>query len=127
RGLYGPDVQFRESEKSRVFVKITKTKVLAAYGQLLEVLFAGDKFPIGIIPSEKPVGVAEYAHIDPNNPQGNEPDQDDQQQAPQDVYGFPGDGRDIPPGATYSTLLGGLQQQYGKAGFQEGPAPDLAH
>ena len=30
RGLYGPDVQFTESEKSRVFIKVTKTKVLAA-------------------------------------------------------------------------------------------------
>lgn len=129
RGIYGPDVQFRESEKSRVFVKITKTKVLAAYGQLLEVLFAGDKFPIGIIPSEKPVGISEYAHIDPSQPpQGQDQDQDeDQQQEPPDVYGYPGDGKDIPPGATYSTLLGGLQEQYGKAGFQDGPAPDLAH
>ena len=128
RGLYGPDVQFRESEKSRVFVKITKTKVLAAYGQLLEVLFAGDKFPIGIIPSEKPVGISEYAHIDPNNPQSQDQGDDQQQaQGPQDVYGFLGDGRDIPPGATYSTLLGGFQQQYGKAGFVDGPAPDLAH
>ena len=26
RGLYGPDVQFTEAEKSRVFVKTTKTK-----------------------------------------------------------------------------------------------------
>jgi len=32
RGLYGPDVQFTESEKSRVFIKVTKTKTLAAYG-----------------------------------------------------------------------------------------------
>ena len=32
RGLYGPDVQFTETEKSRVFVKVTKTKTLAAYG-----------------------------------------------------------------------------------------------
>ena len=39
RGLYGPDVQFTSTEKSRVFVKVTKTKVLAAYGQLVEVLF----------------------------------------------------------------------------------------
>ena len=28
RGLYGPDVQFTEAEKSRVFIKITKTKRL---------------------------------------------------------------------------------------------------
>ena len=32
RGLYGKNVRFRESEKSRVFVKVTKTKVLAAFG-----------------------------------------------------------------------------------------------
>ena len=31
RGLYGKTVKFRESEKSRIFVKITKTKVLAAF------------------------------------------------------------------------------------------------
>ena len=33
RGLYKNSVKFRDSEKSRVFVKITKTKVLAAFGQ----------------------------------------------------------------------------------------------
>ena len=26
RGLYGPDVQFTEAERSRVFIKVTKTK-----------------------------------------------------------------------------------------------------
>ena len=26
RGLYGPDVQFTEAEKSRVFIKVTKNK-----------------------------------------------------------------------------------------------------
>ena len=31
RGLYSKGVKFRESEKSRVFVKVTKTKVLAAF------------------------------------------------------------------------------------------------
>ena len=30
RGLYGSDVQFTEAEKSRVFIKVTKTKTLAA-------------------------------------------------------------------------------------------------
>ena len=35
RGIYGPDVQFTDTEKSRVFIKVTKTKVLAAYGQLI--------------------------------------------------------------------------------------------
>ena len=31
RGIYGPDVQFTSTEKSQVFIKVTKTKVLAAY------------------------------------------------------------------------------------------------
>ena len=43
RGIYGSDVQFTEAEKSRVFIKITKTKTLAAYGQIVDVLFAGNK------------------------------------------------------------------------------------
>ena len=30
RGLYGPDVQFTEAEKSPVFIKVTNTKTLAA-------------------------------------------------------------------------------------------------
>ena len=32
RGLYNKSIRFRDSEKSRVFVKVTKTKVLAALG-----------------------------------------------------------------------------------------------
>ena len=49
---------FRDSEKSKVFVKVTKTKVLAAYGQLIEVLFSQGKFPIGIQPTSDPSGVS---------------------------------------------------------------------
>ena len=58
RGLYGPDVQFTEAEKSRVFVKTTKTKTLAAYGQIVDVLFAGNKFPISVEPTILPEGVS---------------------------------------------------------------------
>ena len=54
RGMYGKHVRFRESEKSRVFVKITKTKVLAAYGQLVDVIFGANKFPIGISETKVP-------------------------------------------------------------------------
>ena len=63
RGIYGPDVQFTSSEKSQVFVKITKTKVLAAYGQIADVLFGGNKFPISIDPTRLPEGVEEVASI----------------------------------------------------------------
>ena len=65
RGLYGPDVKFTETEKSRVFVKVTKTKTLAAYGQITDVLFSNNKFPLSIDPSVLPEGVAESVHFDP--------------------------------------------------------------
>ena len=42
---------FRDNEKSRVFVKITKTKVLASFGQIIEVLFSQGKFPLGFSPT----------------------------------------------------------------------------
>ena len=64
RGLYPKNVKFRESEKSRVFVKVTKTKVLAAFGQLVDVVFGSNKLPIGISESKIPEGVSEYAHLD---------------------------------------------------------------
>tara|TARA_R110001606_G_scaffold110311_2_gene236299 strand:+ start:125 stop:2251 length:2127 start_codon:yes stop_codon:yes gene_type:complete len=68
RGLYGPDVMFTDTEKSRVFVKVTKTKTLAAYGQIIDVLFGNNKFPMSVDPSVLPDGVAESVHInlDPN-------------------------------------------------------------
>lgn len=31
RGVYGPDVQFTSSEKSKVFVKVTKTKTSSCF------------------------------------------------------------------------------------------------
>ena len=68
RGLYPKNVRFRESEKSRVFVKITKTKVLAAFGQLVDVIFGGNKFPIGVSETKVPEGIAEIAHLDTANP-----------------------------------------------------------
>ena len=61
RGIYGNEMAFTEKEKSKVFVKITKTKVLASFGQLIEVLFGSGTFPLGIDPTPVPEGVAEYA------------------------------------------------------------------
>lgn len=65
RGLYGPTTQFTSSEKSRAFIKITKTKVQASFAQIIDVLFAGNKFPIAIQPQNYPVGVEESVHFDP--------------------------------------------------------------
>ena len=66
RGIYGPDVQFTSTEKSQVFVKVTKTKVLAAYGQIAEVLFGGNKFPITIDPTVLPDGVEDTVNFETN-------------------------------------------------------------
>ena len=68
RGLYDSDVLFTEAEKSRVFIKVTKTKTLAAYGQIADVLFAGNKFPLTIEPTELPEGVVESVKFDPTKP-----------------------------------------------------------
>ena len=69
RGLYGSDVQFTEAEKSRVFIKVTKTKTLAAYGQIVDVLFANNKFPLSVEPTELPEGVAKDVSFDPKEPE----------------------------------------------------------
>jgi len=70
RGIYDSDVQFTSTEKSRIFVKVTKTKVLAAYGQIVDVLFGNNKFPITIDPTTLPEGVVEAVNFDPSKPEG---------------------------------------------------------
>ena len=64
RGLYGKNVKFRESEKSKVFIKVTKTKVLAAFGQLVDVIFGTGQFPIGVKETLVPEGISKYRHLD---------------------------------------------------------------
>jgi len=98
RGLYGPDVKFTETEKSRVFIKVTKTKVLAAYGQITDVLFANNKFPLSVDPTVLPEGVVDTVHIDPKAPEGAEPEM-------ASPFGYKGDGKDLPPGSTLSSLM----------------------
>jgi hypothetical protein len=98
RGLYGPDVQFLSTEKSRVFVKVTKTKVLAAYGQIIEVLFSNNSFPISVDPTRLPEGVEDVVHFDSKPAQG-------QEQPPLAPFGYKGDGKPLPPGATMTSLL----------------------
>ena len=66
RGIYSSEVQFTETEKSKAFIKVTKTKVLAAYAQVVDVLFAGSKFPIGIEARQFPSNVADSVSYNPN-------------------------------------------------------------
>jgi hypothetical protein len=114
RGLYGPEMAFRDNEKSRVFVKITKTKVLASFGQIIEVLFSQGKFPLGISPTSVTEGIVEKAHLKNK--------QEQQMEQPQDPYGFPGDNKEIPPGTTATELMRDLAQEYQNLGFEEGPS-----
>tara|TARA_R100001463_G_scaffold116784_1_gene172150 strand:+ start:5053 stop:7212 length:2160 start_codon:yes stop_codon:yes gene_type:complete len=109
RGLYKKNQKFRESEKSRVFVKITKTKVLAAFGQLVDVIFGTGKFPIGISETRIPEGELAQAHLDINNPQPGI-ETSEPQEIPDDIgnriddpydVGYEGDGRVLGPGSTF--------------------------
>jgi len=119
RGLYGPDVQFTEAEKSRVFIKVTKTKTLAAYGQIVDVLFSNNNFPISVDPTVLPEGVVDTVSFDPS--------EEKVRAAVPDFspYGYKGDGRDLPPGATFKTLqdqLGPLADELsGINNLNEGP------
>jgi hypothetical protein len=133
RGLYNKSLKFRDSEKSRVFVKITKTKVLAAFGQLVDVIFGTGKFPIGIQETRIPEGELGQAHIDQGqlgletpSPQEIPDDIGNRIDNPYDV-GYEGDGRVLRPGATFNKGLfqDSLEQKIEDAGMlQEGFSPD---
>ena len=116
RGLYGKKIRFRESEKSRVFVKVTKTKVLAAFGQLIDVIFGTGKFPIGIRETKMPEGEVSQAHLDSQNPVpgiettlGEPVEEQEPEESPYNV-GYEGDGKVLKPGATYG--LGKFEEKF---------------
>ena len=96
RGLYSPDVQFTSTEKSKVFVKVTKTKVLAAYGQLVEVLFGGNKFPLSINPTVLPDGVEDTVSLETNSKI---------KEAQKEIVGEQPDDRSLLPGETYPEFM----------------------
>ena len=129
RGLYGKHIRFRESEKSRVFVKVTKTKVLAAFGQLVDVVFGGNKFPIGVSETNIPEGIEEHAHFNPSlettPPQMSEEETTTEElDNPFDV-GYEGDGRVLKPGATYGSGKFEVVRPEKKLDMTEGLSPIL--
>jgi len=112
RGLYGQDVQFTEAEKSRIFIKVTKTKTLAAYGQVVDVLFAGQKFPLSVEPTRMPEGVTENVSFDPKKPE--------QIKETESPYGSRED-EGLPAGATLTSLeLGPLEEKLEGMPIEEG-------
>ena len=63
RGITDGSTTYASTEKSKVFLKITKVKVLAAFGQISDILFANNRFPLTVSPTDVPFGIAEFAHI----------------------------------------------------------------
>ena len=139
RGKYYKNIHFTQHEKSRVFVKVTKTKVLAAYGQIIDVLFGTGKFPLTIEETVIPEGIDKFAHMNPMKEQmgvdqiepqieGNlayNPETDQEQDT--GGLGYPGDGNILEPGATFNSLngvnLGGLEEEFAEADLSSGPSP----
>ena len=148
RGVYNKNVKFKENEKSKVFIKVTKTKTLAAYGQLADVVFSGSKFPLQIQETVVPDGIAKSAHLNPlKETMGNSMDVSPELEGnldyqpqegitednvgnfnPYDV-GFAGDGNELKPGAIQTDtdkFLGSLEEEYtneeGDVVVEEGPA-----
>jgi hypothetical protein len=124
RGLYGKNVKFRESEKSRVFIKVTKTKVIAAFGQLVDVMFGTGKFPIGVKETKIPEGVSTYRHLDmaPNietsEPEVKEPETEEEKVLDPFDVGYEGDGRVLKAGATVSLGENAFEDAIEEAGFE---------
>ena len=114
RGVYSESVKFTEAEKSRVFIKVTKTKVLAAYGQITDVLFSAGRFPLSVDPTVLPEGIVGDVHYDPmsSDTEGSE------EESP---YGFDGDGKDLPAGSTEASLkLGPMEAKLEGKDLKEG-------
>ena len=132
RGVYSADelqniaaAQQRNPGSSSAFVKISKTKVLASYGQILDVLFADDSFPLSVKPTTEPSGAAKNIFI--------VPDQIEEvlDSSSGDIIGFEGDGREIEAGATQDSLFAGLQDKLkgllqGKSAIEgNSPSPEF--
>ena len=82
---------------------------MAAYGQITDVLFANNRFPLSIEPTTLPEGVVDSVHFDPQAPEDDIGIND-----LQNPYGFAGDGLGLPAGSTEKTLLdklGPLQEK----------------
>ena len=124
RGLYGKQIRFRESEKSRVFVKVTKTKVLAAFGQLVDVVFGSNKFPIGVSETKIPEGIEEHANFNPSLETSlpRPPEETTEDESPFDV-GYEGDDRVLEAGATYGSGKFKVVQPEKRLDMEEGLSP----
>lgn len=104
RGIYSPSTNFTETEKSRVFVKVTKTKVIAAYGQIVEVLFGDGNFPISVNQTKLPEGVVDSVSFTPDIPDGGQKAEPTPTTNPVSSPFGTNTGPALPPGATAFNL-----------------------
>ena len=114
RGTSEDSEDYRKSERSKVTVKITKVKVLAAFGQLVDILFSQGKVPISVEPTPMPEGVEEFVHLETPIDQLSQ----------SDPYGFEGDGKELLAGATEATELelGPYADDMAQANLAAGPS-----
>ena len=111
RGITDNESSLRSSEKSKVFIKITKVKVLAAFGQIIDILFANNKFPISVTSTPVPEGVSEFAHL-PMPEEQQIPNE--LKDTPLSELGFDGNNLD--------EFLAGLAEKYKDSNLVEGPS-----
>ncbi len=109
----------RNPYASDVFVKITKTKVTAALGQIQDIVFENGRIPISVKPTTVPEGgVEDVVHITAEEAAAISP------------YGFPGDGQEVAPGTDTKTMLGSMAAKLEKfltgKTAKKGPSPDPA-
>jgi hypothetical protein len=96
---------------SEAFIKVTKTKTLAAYGSIIEVVASNGRLPISVEATPEPEGIAkEVFKVSEDNTL-----YDDHASA----IGYKGDGKEIDPGSTFRDLFSGLGKKYEKL-FQGG-------
>ncbi len=97
--------QVNQPNASSAFIKVTKTKGQQAYGQVTEIIFADNKFPIGVQPTPVPEGTVDVAHVaDENAPELD---------VLANTVGFKGDGREVAPGANEQTLMASAKSMLG--------------
>lgn len=126
RGIYPADYQFREDEQSKIFVKITKVKVLAAYNQIVEVLLGNNKFPLSVDPTSLPEGIVEEAHI-VLDPEGSSkiPEINKREPFEEARYRFKDSKAPVPPGTFSNVQFGDLEpyiELLPEGSIKEGPA-----
>lgn len=115
RGNYSPEelsalaaIRAINPRASEAFIKVTKTKTLAAFGSLVEVLAANGQIPIAVEETPEPEGIAKEVYKAPLD-------------AGKDIFaaigeeiGYKGDGKDLKAGTTFQDIFGGLTKKFDK-------------